>query len=410
MAEVLSRNRLVLRVAGPALAQARAFILAERSRAAISHPRVYAYYGGYVLVADRFEHISAAALTAEGCQRPRVVLLAADRARPQTTTAAARLCRAARPFGPGDTHPLEIEVVLTSAGWSAFGWGRDRRLITDLTVRVVDELAAPVQTAGLPIERAEAPDPYPWTRSRILVGPERWESWRDFVIAVVGCGRTGSAVTESLVAQGARSVVLIDEDRLEASNLDGMPSARHTDIGCPKVEAMGITLARLRRPGLRVQPIAAPLETSRALEAVIAADIVVTSVDRDAPRLMAAAVTRRLLQYQLDIGTATDPISGLSGADVRLICPWGPCLLCTGGVADVASAAAVITERPGRRDVRPGTSARSINVIAAEIGVQMLLDTFHRGGSSRWLRLSVGRDGLIASSRPESRTPDILPA
>lgn len=261
--------------------------------------------------------------------------------------------------------------------------------------------------AGIPLSiRAPAPmggdpcAPALWPRSYPVVGPTHWDSWRDLVVAVVGCGRTGSAVAGSLVAQDIRRLVLIDDDLLGESNLDGMPMARHRDVGLPKVDALSGALRRLRGARLRVETVRAPLESPRSVAALAGADVVVSSVDCDPPRILAAALSRRLLQLHLDIGTASDALRGVCGADVRLGCPWGPCLLCAGGVANMANDAIGTT---GNRPA--GTSSRSINSVAAEVGVRMLVNLVHWGGSTRWLRLRLDADASVTTSSPDPGQP-----
>jgi len=69
---------------------------------------------------------------------------------------------------------------------------------------------------------------------------------------VVGVGGLGAPAAMALAAAGADTLVLVDPDRVEVSNLHRQPLYDAADVGQPKVD---VAAARLRalHPGLRVE-------------------------------------------------------------------------------------------------------------------------------------------------------------
>jgi len=227
----------------------------------------------------------------------------------------------------------------------------------------------------------------PRTAGLLMAG--RLAAWEGLHVAIVGCGRTGSILADALCAQGIRRLTLVDHDVLERGNLDGMALVSARDVGRPKVEAVGSALCH-RFPEISVTAVASQFPCERSLCAVAPADVLVTSIDRDRPRLHAAHLARQMLMLHLDIGTGPDGL-GAFAADIRLTMPRGLCLLCLGGVADTND----------RGSPRPGTSSRVINAAAAHLACQALVNAMANPlPRSDWWRVRAGgRDPIYSSER-----------
>jgi sulfur carrier protein ThiS adenylyltransferase len=96
-------------------------------------------------------------------------------------------------------------------------------------------------------------------------------------VAVAGCGGLGSNAAVALVRSGVGRLILIDHDRVEASNLN----RQHffvDDIGRPKVEALADHLRRIQpNVGLELWPrLLAPADVA----GLAAADLLVEAFDR----------------------------------------------------------------------------------------------------------------------------------
>jgi len=87
----------------------------------------------------------------------------------------------------------------------------------------------------------------------------------DFVI--VGCGGLGSQIAIQLAALGARHFMLIDGDRIEASNLNRLTFATAADIGLPKTETLKGYLEL--RFGVSVQALSEFATGAAAVQAIL---------------------------------------------------------------------------------------------------------------------------------------------
>lgn len=201
-------------------------------------------------------------------------------------------------------------------------------------------------------------------------------------------------MADAVSSQGVRRITLIDADEVEAGNLDGMALVTGDSLGEPKVLALAEMLA-MRFPSMAITGICGEFPALGQISILARADVLVTTTDADEPRLMAARLSRLLLQTHVDIGTSTEPWSGRSGADIRVCTPGSRCLVCLGGVAS--------RENEGVR--RPGTSTRLINATAAHLAVEMLAGVIARRRTpSRWVRVEAGGDGSISSRELPART------
>lgn len=73
-------------------------------------------------------------------------------------------------------------------------------------------------------------------RTAALIGEAGVELLRQKKVAVFGLGGVGSFVAESLVRAGVGSLLLVDKDVIEESNLNRQLYALHSTVGRPKVE------------------------------------------------------------------------------------------------------------------------------------------------------------------------------
>jgi molybdopterin-synthase adenylyltransferase len=111
-------------------------------------------------------------------------------------------------------------------------------------------------------------------------------------VAVIGVGGTGSQITVQLAHLGVGALILVDPDRVEASNLSRLVGAVQGDIGRPKVEVLA-DAARAINPSAAVQAVpASVLDVDPALLAM--ADVVVCATDGHGSR---ALLTELAQQY-----------------------------------------------------------------------------------------------------------------
>jgi hypothetical protein len=100
----------------------------------------------------------------------------------------------------------------------------------EISMRIVGE-----RLVSWPQVHADAVDPI-FGRQTLALGAAGQAALRGLRVGVVGLGGTGSAVSAQLAHLGLGSLVLIDGDRVEASNVPRIIGATKADIGKLKVE------------------------------------------------------------------------------------------------------------------------------------------------------------------------------
>jgi len=150
-------------------------------------------------------------------------------------------------------------------------------------------------------------------------------------VAIVGLGGTGSVVVEQLAHLGVRRYVLVDDDRVEASNLPRLAGATRKDAARQTMKSkVAERLIRqiANRPEIVLE---SSLRSKRSLAAVQAVDLIVGCVDNDGARLILTELAAAYMVPYLDIGVSIErEVDGnlLSGGRVAFFIPGRPCLAC----------------------------------------------------------------------------------
>jgi len=243
-------------------------------------------------------------------------------------------------------------------------------------------------------------------------------------VCLVGASRGNSLVAENLARLGI-APTLIDPDVTEDHHLGEINLLTAADVGRPKAEALAGHLQELLSEGAGSPlPIVASITDRDAIAAAIACDVLITWVDNDAAHLAAAILATMYHKVGIHIGTGirfepgqsapalNSQLSTLSsrsmGADVRLIIPGDGCLLCRGNltnyeraVEELCNPRATANRPTDWRRQRAG-SLRSLNAVAAGLGVQMLLDLVaERLQGSTWAHLEFDQAGRLSVTYPQ---------
>ena len=109
-------------------------------------------------------------------------------------------------------------------------------------------------------------------------------------VVVIGAGGIGSPALQYLAAAGVGTLVVIDDDHVDASNLQRQTLFADADIGVPKVAAAAAALARIN-PFVAVEPHALRIDAANAATLLAGADVVVDGCDNFATRLVVADAT-----------------------------------------------------------------------------------------------------------------------
>lgn len=237
-----------------------------------------------------------------------------------------------------------------------------------------------------------------YSRIAGALGEAPFQRLQKSLFTIIGAGRTGSSLANSLIRMGA-SVLTLDTDIVELNSLDGdvfLPSHE----GMLKTEALQKSLQALVRPGATLQGRAVDVVTSSITGNLLSwSDVIISAVDSDASRMAVAAWSTALLKPHLDVGIAIDHNHEI-GADIRLMLPNQGCLACVGGFSQQSRLPELVAERfalaktnfdqvekPDFRLQRSG-SLRSMNQIATHLGIR-LIEQLYTGkfATSRYLRL-----------------------
>jgi adenylyltransferase/sulfurtransferase len=112
-------------------------------------------------------------------------------------------------------------------------------------------------------------------------------------VAVIGAGGIGSPALQYLAAAGIGRLIIIDDDRVDLSNLQRQTLFATADIGTPKAESARAALARLT-PDVTVEPRITRLDPTNAADLIAGTDAVLDGCDNFATRLAVADAALRL--------------------------------------------------------------------------------------------------------------------
>ncbi len=106
-------------------------------------------------------------------------------------------------------------------------------------------------------------------------------------VLVVGAGGLGSPVILYLAAAGIGTIGIVDDDRVELSNLQRQIAHGTAGLGTPKAESAAAA-ARAINPGVRIEVHAARLDAGNALALVGGYDLVCDGTDNFPSRFLVA--------------------------------------------------------------------------------------------------------------------------
>jgi molybdopterin/thiamine biosynthesis adenylyltransferase len=128
---------------------------------------------------------------------------------------------------------------------------------------------------------------------------------RDAGVLVIGAGGLGCPAALALAAAGVRRIGVVDDDRVDASNLHRQILHGQGDVGALKVASLAAALAR-RFPAVRVDPYPVRFEVSNAFELLADYQVVIDGSDNFATRFVAndaAVLAGRALVHGAAVGT-----------------------------------------------------------------------------------------------------------
>jgi len=208
-------------------------------------------------------------------------------------------------------------------------------------------------------------------------------------VALIGLGGIGSPVLQYLAAAGIGRFTLIDDDRVEVSNLQRQTIFAETDIGRSKAEAAAAWVARFDGA---IEARAVPVRVGRdnAARAIEGATVVLDGCDNFATRLAVsdACVASRIPLVSAAVGRFQGQVAAFAGHR-----PGEACYRCFVGDAFDAEDCDSCAD-----DGMLGAMAGWTGTFAALATVRVVLEGITALGDPQWGRLHV-LDGLIPGVR-----------
>ncbi len=148
-------------------------------------------------------------------------------------------------------------------------------------------------------------------------------------VLVIGAGGIGSPVLHYLGAAGIGQLDVVDDDRVDASNLQRQTLYTTADLGRLKAEAAAAAVARLN-PHVTVRPLASRIDAANAASLLDGADAVIDGSDNFDTRLAVAdaALARRVPLISAAVGRFEGQVGVYRGWE-----PDRPCYRCFVGAA-----------------------------------------------------------------------------
>lgn len=166
-------------------------------------------------------------------------------------------------------------------------------------------------------------------------GPEFQRRLVACKVGIVGVGGLGSIMVEQLARLGVRYWVLVEPDRLEASNLNRVVGATARDAK-EKRYKVSIAMRNIKHiePHAQIKYLRCSVFTRRALTALKDCDVLIATTDDDASRLVLNAFACQYLIPIVHVGVNLEPgddgtFQDISGEfAIPSLGSW--CLLCAG--------------------------------------------------------------------------------
>jgi len=176
-----------------------------------------------------------------------------------------------------------------------------------------------------------------WLERQSFLGPDSEERLNDVTVAIAGLGGGGSHTAQQLAHVGVGGFVLVDDDRIDNTNLNRLVGGTRQDVvdAWPKVD-IAARLIRAVNPDARIRCV--PRKWQEAVSEIIGADAVFGCVDSVRAKDELEAFCRRLLIPYIDQGMDVHEVGDgfLVAGQVVLSVPGAPCLRCLGVITDEA--------------------------------------------------------------------------
>lgn len=150
-------------------------------------------------------------------------------------------------------------------------------------------------------------------------------------VVVVGGGGLGSQICQALAYTGVRNIGVIDDDRLDQTNMNRAAGAFPSDVGRFKVEVAKEHILKIN-PEANVIAIPRNLRTREAMEFLLKSALIFGAVDHDGPRLVLSELSAAYRITMIDVASEIFPEAESRpfdfGGRIVVARPGDYCLFC----------------------------------------------------------------------------------
>ncbi|MBU4425393.1 MAG: HesA/MoeB/ThiF family protein, partial [Proteobacteria bacterium] len=135
--------------------------------------------------------------------------------------------------------------------------------------------------------------PYRYLRNREAISLQEQLGLAKSRVAVIGAGGLGGQVILLLARMGIGTLVVVDYDVFDETNLNRQALSSMETLGKPKPEAAAATVSSIN-PAVKVIPCQVKLDSSNAPEILTGANVVVDALDNVQDRFLLERTTKKL--------------------------------------------------------------------------------------------------------------------
>lgn len=167
-------------------------------------------------------------------------------------------------------------------------------------------------------------------RQKDFILPEQQRKLSKLHITLVGCGGLGSILAETLIRTGVRKLTLIDDDRVEVSNLNRLQGIQKSQVGEYKAQALANHLSAVGLDAT-IQVVKRNIFDDETLNIVKGTDLMIGAVDNNTARTVLNQLALQYLIPYLDCASVVQQKKGKWQFDYRntwVIPGQSACLAC----------------------------------------------------------------------------------
>jgi molybdopterin-synthase adenylyltransferase len=228
----------------------------------------------------------------------------------------------------GDTPTGTLLLGQSDAAGSFWRDGRNESpfralVITGETIETLPAATKELARVSAPRERL--------SRQSVAIGPASDRKLSDATVAIVGLSGGGSHVLQQLAHQGVGTLIVVDDELVDQTNLGRLVGARQEDIDTILKVDVAVRVATGVDREFEVVRVPERFPSQRTIDALKEAEIIVACLDRFDARAALNAFARRYLIPLVDIGiTIRSNAERLASANGQLIVavPGEPCMRC----------------------------------------------------------------------------------